>query len=63
MLPKTIKGAGDGVVVGGLRCQACGAMYVPSGHYSTEVCALCYLHLCYRERFPRLDYLRARDAR
>ena len=57
MLPKS-KSAGDGVVLGGLRCQACGTMYAPRGDRTTEVCELCYLHLLYRERWPLLDVVR-----
>ena len=58
MLPVKGKSAGD-VVIGGLRCQGCGAMYrPPKATRSVEVCDLCYLHLCYRERWPRLDTLR-----
>lgn len=57
------KSAGDGVVIGGLRCVACGALYAPSGLHSAELCDMCYLHVCYRERFPRLDAIRRERAR
>ena len=57
------KGAGDGVVIGGCRCLGCGTLYAPSGHYTTQVCDLCHLHLAYRERFPRLDVIRRERAR
>jgi hypothetical protein len=57
------KSAGDGVVIGGLRCQACGTLYAPDGRTTSEVCALCHLHLAYRERFPRLDIIRRERAR
>ena len=56
------KGAGDGDVIGGLRCVACGAYYRPSGITGSEVCAMCHLHLAYRERFPRLDQIRRERA-
>ena len=57
------KGAGDGEVIGGLRCIACGAYYRPSSFTTAEVCAMCHLHLAYRERFPRLDAIRGNRAR
>ena len=51
------KSAGDdGVVIGGLRCIACGVMFSP--REGLEVCPMCHLHLAYRERFPRLDQIR-----
>ena len=58
------KSAGDqSQVIGGLRCVACGALYAPDGRHTLEVCDMCYLHLCYRERFPRLDVIRRERAR
>lgn len=58
-----VKYAGDSDVIGGLRCVACGARYRPSGFTTLEVCALCHMHLAYRERFPRLDTIRRERAR
>ncbi len=52
----TGKSAGDSVVIGGLRCIACGTLFAP--REGLEVCAMCHLHLAYRERFPRLDQVR-----
>ena len=63
MLPVSGKSAGDSEVIGGLRCVGCGAMYRPSGFTTPEVCAMCHLHLSYRERFPRLDVIRRERAR
>lgn len=48
----------DGIVIGGLRCVACGVLFSPDGRTGAETCAMCHLHLAYRERFPRLDMLR-----
>ena len=63
MLPVKGKSAGDGDVIGGLRCHGCGTLFAPSGRHNLEVCDMCFLHICYRERFPRLDAIRRERAR
>lgn len=63
VLPVKGKSAGDGDVIGGLRCVACGRLYAPDGTRAGELCDMCFLHVCYRERFPRLDAVRRERAR
>jgi len=53
------KAAGD-VVIGGLRCNSCGALYAPKGESTREICNACLVVLLQAERFPLGRIARAR---
>lgn len=49
------KGAGDEVIIGGMRCAVCRCLFRPSETTRNELCRACHYLVLIKERFPKTD--------